>query len=96
MISSESLFWIAGILIGICSGPNQAASRSLMGRMIPENKENEFYGFYAFSGKATSFLGPFLFTLIVSITNDLRYGIAMIAILFVIGFFLMNLVKEEF
>ena len=62
--------------------------------MIPENKENEFYGF-AF-GKATSFLGPFLFTLIVSITNDLRYGIAMIAILFVIGFFLMNLVKEEF
>ena len=96
IISSESLFWIAGILIGICSGPNQAASRSLMGRMIPENKENEFYGFYAFSGKATSFLGPFLFTLIVSITNDLRYGIAMIAILFVIGFFLMNLVKEEF
>ncbi len=96
IISSESLFWIAGILIGICSGPNQAASRSLMGRMIPENKENEFYGFYAFSGKATSFLGPFLFTLIVSITNDLRYGIAMIAILFMIGFFLMNLVKEEF
>ncbi len=96
IISSESLFWIAGILIGICSGPNQAASRSLMGRMIPENKENEFYGFYAFSGKATSFLGPFLFTLIVSITNDLRYGIGMIAILFVIGFFLMNLVKEEF
>ena len=96
IISSESLFWIAGILIGICSGPNQAASRSLMGRMIPKNKENEFYGFYAFSGKATSFLGPFLFTLIVSITNDLRYGIAMIAILFVIGFFLMNLVKEEF
>ena len=96
IISSESLFWIAGILIGICSGPNQAASRSLMGRMIPENKENEFYGFYAFSGKATSFLGPFLFTLIVSITNDLRYGIAMIAILFVLGFFLMNLVKEEF
>ena len=96
IINSESLFWIAGILIGICSGPNQAASRSLMGRMIPENKENEFYGFYAFSGKATSFLGPFLFTLIVSITNDLRYGIAMIAILFVIGFFLMNLVKEEF
>ena len=96
IISSESLFWIAGILIGICSGPNQAASRSLMGRMIPENKENEFYGFYAFSGKATSFLGPFLFTLIVSITNDLRYGIATIAILFVIGFFLMSLVKEEF
>ena len=29
-------------------GPNQAASRSLMGRMIPANRENEFYGFFAF------------------------------------------------
>ena len=44
-------FWIAGIIMGIASGPNQSASRSLMGRIIPKGKTNEFYGFYAFSGK---------------------------------------------
>ena len=46
------IFWIAGSMIGIFSGPNQAASRSLMGRMTPKNKENQFYGFFAFSGKS--------------------------------------------
>ena len=53
-------FWVAGILVGLFAGPNQSASRSLMGRFVPQNKETEFYGFYAFSGKATAFLGPLL------------------------------------
>ena len=94
-VEGKTIFWIAGILIGICSGPNQAASRSLMGRMIPKNKENEFYGFFAFSGKATAFIGPFLFSTIVSITDNLRYGLLMVAGLFFIGFILMNSVNYD-
>ena len=94
-ISGESLFWLAGCLIGIFSGPNQAASRSFIGRLIPRNKENEFYGFFAFSGKATAFFGPLIFSLIVSITGSLRWGIFMISILFFIGFILLNRVNEE-
>ncbi len=89
------IFWIAGILIGICSGPNQAASRSLMGRMTPKDKENEFYGFFAFSGKATAFIGPFLFSTIVSMTGSLRCGVGMIAVLFFIGFILLNAVNYK-
>ncbi len=58
--TSKTVFWVAGILIGICSGPNQASSRSLMSRFTPANKQNEFFGFFAFSGKATAFVGPFL------------------------------------
>ena len=53
----RTLFWAAGILIGLCGGPNQAASRSLMGRFVPPDKKNEFYGLFAFSGKATAFHG---------------------------------------
>ena len=52
----RTLFWAAGLLIGLFSGPNQAASRSLMGRFVPPNKENEFYGLFAFSGKATAYV----------------------------------------
>ena len=55
---SKLYFWIAGILVGIFSGPNQAVSRSLMGRFTPKSKENEFYGYFAFSGKMTAFIGP--------------------------------------
>ena len=92
-LTGKNIFWISGVLIGIFSGPNQAASRSLMGRLTPENKENEFFGFFAFSGKATSFIGPLLFSLSVSLTSDLRYGIVMILILFIIGTFLLSRVK---
>ena len=94
-VSGESLFWLSGCLIGVFSGPNQAASRSFIGRLIPKNKENEFYGFFAFSGKATAFLGPLIFSVIVSITGSLRWGIFMICILFFIGFILLSRVNEE-
>jgi len=89
------IFWIAGSMIGIFSGPNQAASRSLMGRMTPKNKENQFYGFFAFSGKATSFLGPLLFSTIVSLTDSIRLGLAIVSTLFLIGIILLNNVNEK-
>ena len=50
--TSEALFWVSGVLIGIFAGPNQAASRSLLGRFVPHEKENEFFGFFAFSGSS--------------------------------------------
>tara|TARA_B100000686_G_C16295005_1_gene715538 strand:+ start:344 stop:664 length:321 start_codon:yes stop_codon:yes gene_type:complete len=92
-LTGKNIFWISGILIGIFSGPNQAASRSLMGKLTPPNKENEFFGFFAFSGKATSFVGPLIFSLAVSLTSDLRYGIMMVLILFALGAFLLSRVK---
>lgn len=89
------IFWIAGSMIGVFSGPNQAASRSLMGRMTPKNKENEFYGFFAFSGKATAFVGPLLFSTIVSLTDSIRLGLAVVSVLFLIGIILLNNVNEK-
>ena len=91
--NGELYFWICGILVGTFMGPNQAASRSLMGRMIPSSKENEFYGFFAFSGKATAFLGPLLFTLVIDLTGDMRWSMLMLALIFSVGMYLLNNVK---
>ena len=93
--SGRFIFWIAGSMIGVFSGPNQAASRSLMGRMTPKNKENEFYGFFAFSGKATSFVGPLLFSTIVALTGSIRLGLFIVSFLFLIGILLLNNVDED-
>ena len=93
--NGEVWFWIAGALIGIFLGPNQSASRSLMARLIPKDKENEFYGFFAFSGKATAFLGPLIFTLIITYTNNMRFAILMLAILFFFGILLLNRVDTQ-
>ncbi len=88
-------FWIAGILIGIFSGPNQSASRSLLGRFVPPDKENEFYGFFAFSGKATAFMGPFLFGILTTAFGTQRAGVAAVLVFFLIGGILLQSVNEK-
>ena len=95
MISGKTLFWLSGVLIGIFSGPNQATSRSLMARFVPQGKENEFFGFFAFSGKATAFLGPFFLGYFTQLFNSQRYGIAVVLCLLIIGTILMQSVDEE-
>ena len=92
---SKTIFWIAGIMVGIFSGPNQAASRSLMGRFIPKEKTNEFFGFFAFSGKFTAFLGPFLLGEMTDMFKSQRVGISVVLILFTIGSILLTLVDEK-
>jgi len=88
-------FWVSGILIGIFVGPNQAASRSLMGRFVPPDKENEFFGFFAFSGKLTAFLGPLLLGILTAAFDTQRAGVAIVIVLFVIGLGLLSFVDEK-
>jgi len=88
-------FWAAGIVIGIFSGPNQASSRSLMGRFVPPDKENEFYGFFAFSGKATAFMGPFLLGVLAAQFGSQRVGISVVIFFFVAGLVLLRWVDED-
>ncbi len=95
MITGRMLFWGAGILIGIFSGPNQSASRSLMARFIPKNRENEFFGFFAFSGKATAFIGPFLLGFFTQAFGSQRYGIAVVLLFLILGTYLLLSVDEE-
>ena len=95
IITGKTFFWLAGILIGIFSGPNQSASRSLMARFIPKQKENEFFGFFAFSGKATAFAGPFLLGYLTLAFGSQRYGIAVVLAFLVIGSLLLRSVDEK-
>lgn len=88
-------FWIAGLLIGIFVGPNQSASRSLMGRFVPQRHQAEFFGFFAFSGKVTSFLGPLLLGTMTQAFDSQRVGVATVIVFFVAGGILLAPVDER-
>ena len=94
-INAKNIFWFAAVLIGVFSGPNQSASRSLMGRFTPEAKKNEFFGFFAFSGKATAFAGPFLLGILTVAFESQRVGISIIFFFFLFGFLLLHRVDEN-
>jgi len=88
----KEIFWIAGVLIGLMVGPNQSCSRSLMAQLAPKEKQNEFFGFFALTGKATSFLGPLLFGIVTSMYSQ-QMALWVVIVLFVIGFILFNRIQ---
>ena len=95
LATTKPWLWVAGIVIGIFSGPNQSASRSLMARFVPPESENEFFGFFAFSGKFTAFVGPFLLGLLTQWTGSQRWGVSVVLVMFVIGLLIMIPLDEE-
>ena len=88
----KELFWLAGVLIGLMVGPNQSCSRSLMTQLTPKEKINEFFGFFALTGKATSFIGPLFFGIVTSIYNQ-QIALWVVIALFVLGFLLFSRIQ---
>jgi len=91
---NRTWFWVAGVLIGIFVGPNQSASRSLMGRFVPERHKGEFFGFFAFSGKVTSFMGPMLLGALV-VPFGMRVAVASLLGFFIVGALILMTVDEK-
>lgn len=91
----RTAFWVAAIFLGLMVGPNQAASRSLLASFVPPNKQAELFGFYAFSGKLSSVLGPLSYGLVLGATESHRWALGSIVVFFVVGLVLLARVDEE-
>ncbi len=91
---NQTWFWVAAVLVGVFAGPNQSASRSLMARFVPPKHESEFFGFFAFSGKVTSFLGPALLGVLSDLYSQ-RVGVASLLVFFIVGGLLLWRVDER-
>ena len=89
VVEDKTLFWIIGLGLGIFIGPVQAASRTLMARITPQDMRAEFFGLYALSGKATAFLGPFILGALTLTFDSQRIGMATIVAFFAIGLALL-------
>ena len=84
-VETKSAFWACAIAIGLFLGPNQSASRAYLSRLTPQEKANEFFGFFAFSGKATAFMGPLLYGQMTGAFDSQRAGLAVIPVLLLVG-----------
>ena len=71
------------------------ASRALLGSFVPRNKQAELFGFYAFSGKLASVLGPLSYGLVLQSTESHRWALASIGVFFVVGLVLLFRVDEK-
>ena len=94
-MTDRAHFYLLAALIGIFQGGIQALSRSLFTRLVPPNKEAEFFGFYNMLGKFAAVIGPVLMGWITVTTGNPRMGILSIVVLFVLGGLLLKRVDFE-
>jgi MFS transporter, UMF1 family len=87
--------WVLAIFIAIVLGGSQALSRSLFSQMIPRSREASFFGIYEISERGTSWLGPFVFSLVVAYTNSYRQAILSLIAFFVIGTIILLLTNTQ-
>jgi len=91
--TGEQVYLAFAILIGIASGPIQAASRTLLARLSPPDKTTEFFGFFSFSGKITAYAAPLAIGVVTAVTGSQRLGVGTSLVFLVGGLGLLQWVK---
>ena len=90
VVTSPLLFWVVGSLIGFFVGPLQSASRSHVLRLTPVGVESRVFGFFMLTGKATAFIGPFIYGGLVLISGSDRIGMLVVVALLIGGLVLLR------
>ncbi|MBU1316017.1 MAG: MFS transporter [Alphaproteobacteria bacterium] len=88
--AAEKAYVAFGLLIGIAFGPVQASSRSYLARSVSLGDAGRYFGIYALSGRATSFMATLLFSLVTYASGSARLGMATL-VLFLAGGLLLLL-----
>lgn len=94
LVDDFRIFIGLALVLGIFVGPTQAASRSLMARLAPDDKETEYFGLYSLTGKAAAVFGPALYGLGTQLFDSQRAGMAAVIVMFAIGAALLLTVRE--
>ncbi|MEL7480637.1 MAG: MFS transporter [Pseudomonadota bacterium] len=69
------------------------SSRYMLVHIAPPSQIGQFFGFYAMAGSITVWIGPGLVGLMTTLSGDQRIGMSGLAILFVVGFFIIRTVE---
>lgn len=80
--SAEHFMMVVAAMLGICAGPVQSSSRTLIARIAPLDQSARYFGLFALSGKATSFAAPLAIALSLPLLGDrLAYGVILVFLL---------------
>ena len=91
----DQMFYLGGAIIGAAGGILQASSRNMLTRQGNSERMTEAFGLYALSGKATSFIAPFLIAVTSDLTGSQRLGVTPLIALFLLGIVVLTWVKPQ-
>lgn len=92
-LSGPRAFWLCGLLLSLFIGPAQSSSRTLLLRMSRHGKEGAAFGLYTMTGRAVSFLAPWLFSVFVDVFGAVRAGMGGLCLVLGAGLLAMLVVR---
>jgi UMF1 family MFS transporter len=95
LVTSKTQFFVVAVFAGTGLGAVQAASRTLMARLIPAGREAAMFGFYALCGKTAAVIGPVIFGVVSRATGgNQRAAILAVGVMFVVGLALLRRIRS--
>lgn len=92
-LSGPRAFWACGLVLCLFIGPAQASARTLLLRMASEGKEGVAFGLYTMTGRAVSFLAPWLFSVFIDVFHTDRAGMGGLCTVLALGLAAMLAVR---
>lgn len=83
--AAEKAYILFGLLVGIAFGPVQASSRSYLARSVSADEAGRYFGIYALSGRATTFLAPASVATVTLMTGSARMGMMALVVFLAAG-----------
>lgn len=93
VLDTPAEFFAVAVAVGLVQGGVQSLSRSYFGRLVPEGRSAEFFGFFNMVGKFGTVLGPLLMGTVALLTGDPRSSILSLVLLFAVGALLLQRVR---
>lgn len=90
-LATTTQAWAMAVVIALALGGSQALSRSLYSRLIPAGGEATFFGLYELSQRATAWVGPLIFGIVVGATGSYRQALLSLIVLFAGGMVVLAL-----
>ncbi len=108
---NQTHFFIIGAVVGVAMAGVQSVSRAMVATFTPPGKSGEFFGFFALTGRTSSFIGPAVFgflaaeltlwyeaqgqSLVLAEQSGHRLATLSIAAFLILGWALMSFVNEK-
>lgn len=87
--AAEKAYILFGLLIGLAFGPVQASSRSYFARSVTPGETGRYFGFYALSGRVTSFFAPMSVATLTLYSGSARVGMMALLVFLGVGLLLL-------
>ena len=103
-MTGKTVYWVLGLTLCVFVGPTQSASRTYLARIAPKGEEGEIFGLYATTGRAVSFLAPFMYSTAItigakatgmSLADAAYFGILGIIVVLLVGLIAFIPVKAQ-